>query len=140
MGPHNTFNSVSLSDCTLDDCTTQCPSEPFTKSFGEIFTYNFPAALSKFFECAWTIIVSNGFYIRVDFTYLDISCSLSSLVIYDLGNDFESDFSKPPKYDLCGHQGISLVSSGNMLRIDLRNLGERFSTGFHATYRETGMS
>ncbi|PIK39303.1 hypothetical protein BSL78_23856 [Apostichopus japonicus] len=111
-------------NCTLDDCTTQCPSEPFTKSFGEIFTYNFPAALSKFFECAWTIIVSNGFYIRVDFTYLDISCSLSSLVIYDLGNDFESDFSKPPKYDLCGHQGISLVSSGNMLRIDLRNLGK----------------
>lgn len=129
-------HQLSISDCSLEDCASQCPSEPFTGPHGTIVSFNYPSLLPIYFSCTWTVIAKPGRFVHLEFLEFDISClSLNSLIVGETSNTSSADSREE---HICGGEAGSVITAGDTIVLSLSTGLQQKSTGFSARYTEQG--
>ncbi|XP_071819213.1 uncharacterized protein [Apostichopus japonicus] len=121
-------------NCSLEDCASQCPSEPFTGPHGTIVSFNYPSLLPIYFSCTWTVVAKPGRFVHLEFLEFDISClSLNSLIVGETSNTSSTDSREE---HICGGEAGSVITAGDRIVLSLSTGLQQKSTGFSARYTE----
>ena len=116
---------------------SECPSSVSGNYSGQFVSPNYPYNYANSENCSWGITVSDGFLVKVEFSYFNTEANYDKLWIYD-GPSALSSLLVTLTGDLSTPREI--ISTGSSLWFNFRSDHSDSRRGFEATFTAVNLS